>query len=169
MATRYLKKARKAAGSETSDVQNVVREMLTAIERRGEAAVRDYAATLDNWKGEILVSPDDVECRTRRWRSPRPTGIAHYESTSKRHSSSPEAWSRYGVNANAIAPGFFETALTATVFNEPLCARAMAERTCIGRNGELEDLAGPAVFLASSASDYVTGQTIFVDGGFSAG
>jgi len=80
-----------------------------------------------------------------------------------------EAWSRHGVNTNAIAPGFFNTALTAPVFNDPARARAMAERTFIGRNGDLKDLAGTAVFLASPASDYVTGQTIFVDGGFSAG
>ena len=45
----------------------------------------------------------------------------------------------------------------------------MAERTLIGRTGELADLAGAAIFLASRASDYVTGQTIFVDGGMSAG
>ena len=45
----------------------------------------------------------------------------------------------------------------------------MAKRTFIGRNGELPDLRGAAVFLASRASDYVTGQTLFVDGGFSAG
>jgi NAD(P)-dependent dehydrogenase (short-subunit alcohol dehydrogenase family) len=45
----------------------------------------------------------------------------------------------------------------------------MAEGTFVGRNGELRDLRGTAVFLASPASDYVTGQTIFVDGGFSAG
>jgi gluconate 5-dehydrogenase len=45
----------------------------------------------------------------------------------------------------------------------------MADRTFIGRNGELPDVRGAAVFLASRASDYVTGQTIFVDGGFSAG
>lgn len=80
-----------------------------------------------------------------------------------------EAWSRHGVNANAIAPGFFNTALTAPVFNDPERAGQMAARTYIGRNGEPEDLAGTAIFLASRASDYVTGQTIFVDGGFSAG
>ncbi|MEW5708763.1 MAG: SDR family oxidoreductase [Pseudomonadota bacterium] len=80
-----------------------------------------------------------------------------------------EAWSRHGVNANAIAPGFFDTPLTAAVFDDPARARAMAERTFIGRNGELADLAGTAIYLASPASDYVTGQTIFVDGGFSAG
>lgn len=80
-----------------------------------------------------------------------------------------EAWSRFGVNANAIAPGFFATALTAPVVADPAKWRQMAERTMIGRNGELSDVAGTAVFLASRASDYITGQTIFLDGGFSAG
>jgi gluconate 5-dehydrogenase len=80
-----------------------------------------------------------------------------------------EAWSRFGVNANAIAPGFFATPLTAPLAGDPVRWRQMAERTMIGRNGELDDLRGAAVFLASRASDYVTGQTIFVDGGFSAG
>ena len=80
-----------------------------------------------------------------------------------------EAWSRGGVNANAIAPGFFATPLTAAVANDPVKWRANAERTFIGRNGELPDLAGTAIYLASRASDYVTGQTIFVDGGFSSG
>lgn len=80
-----------------------------------------------------------------------------------------EAWSRHGVNANAIAPGFFPTALTAPVVNDPQKWQANAERTFIGRNGALADLRGTAIFLASRASDYVTGQTIFVDGGFSAG
>ena len=80
-----------------------------------------------------------------------------------------EAWSRGGVNANAIAPGFFATPLTAAVANDPVKWKANAERTFIGRNGELPDLTGTAIWLASRASDYVTGQTIFVDGGFSAG
>ena len=80
-----------------------------------------------------------------------------------------EAWSRHGVNANAIAPGFFPTALTEPVVNDPERWQKMAESTFTKRNGELRDLRGTAVFLASRASDYVTGQTIFVDGGFSAG
>ncbi|HEX8013187.1 MAG TPA: SDR family oxidoreductase [Casimicrobiaceae bacterium] len=80
-----------------------------------------------------------------------------------------EAWSRHGVTANAIAPGFFATALTAPVANDPDKWEQTAERTFVGRNGELTDLWGTALFLASRASDYVTGQTIFVDGGFSAG
>ncbi|GMU73621.1 MAG: gluconate 5-dehydrogenase [Burkholderiales bacterium] len=80
-----------------------------------------------------------------------------------------EYWSRRGVTCNAIAPGFFPTPLTGPVFADPARARAMADRTMIGRNGELDDLAGTVVWLASDASAYVTGQTIFVDGGFSAG
>lgn len=80
-----------------------------------------------------------------------------------------EAWSRFGVNANAIAPGFFATALTAPVAADPARWQKMSDSTFIGRNGEVADLAGTAIFLASRASDYITGQTIFVDGGFSAG
>ena len=80
-----------------------------------------------------------------------------------------EAWSSRGVTANAIAPGFFATPLTAAVATDPVKWRANAARTFIGRNGELPDLAGTALYLASRASEYVTGLTIFVDGGFSAG
>lgn len=80
-----------------------------------------------------------------------------------------EAWSGKGVNANAIAPGFFATVLTAPVVSDPVRWQANAAKTFVGRNGELSDLAGTAIFLASAASNYVTGQTIFVDGGFSAG
>jgi NAD(P)-dependent dehydrogenase (short-subunit alcohol dehydrogenase family) len=79
-----------------------------------------------------------------------------------------EAWSRHGVNANAIAPGFFRTPLTAAVANDPARWAQLAERTFVGRNGALRDLRGTAIYLASRASDYVTGQIIFVDGGFSA-
>ncbi len=80
-----------------------------------------------------------------------------------------EAWSKHGVNANAIGPGFFATPLTAPVASDPVKWQAMADKTFIGRNGEFNDLRGAAIFLASRASDYVTGQMLFVDGGFSAG
>jgi NAD(P)-dependent dehydrogenase (short-subunit alcohol dehydrogenase family) len=77
-----------------------------------------------------------------------------------------EAWSRQGITCNAVAPGFFPTPLTAPVFNDTARAASLAERTCIGRNGRLEDLHGTAVFLCSEASAYVTGQILAVDGGF---
>ncbi|MEM9715967.1 MAG: SDR family oxidoreductase [Pseudomonadota bacterium] len=79
-----------------------------------------------------------------------------------------EAWSKDGINANAIAPGFIRTELTAAVFNDPDRAARNAAQTCIGRNGEPEDLNGPLLFFASKASDYVTGQIMMVDGGFTA-
>lgn len=79
-----------------------------------------------------------------------------------------EAWSRHGINCNAVAPGFFPTELTRPVFDDPGRRQWAAEHTAVGRNGEMADLAGIAVFLASRASDYITGQTIFVDGGFTA-
>ncbi|HYF06943.1 MAG TPA: SDR family oxidoreductase [Acetobacteraceae bacterium] len=79
-----------------------------------------------------------------------------------------EAWGRFGITCNAIAPGFFPTALTAPVFADPARAERLAAQTCLGRNGTLADLQGAAVFLCSPASDYVTGQILFVDGGFTA-
>lgn len=79
-----------------------------------------------------------------------------------------EAWSPRGVTCNAIAPGFFPTPLTEAVFADAGRSAANAAQTAVGRNGELADLYGAAVFLASDASAYVTGQTLPVDGGFTA-
>ncbi len=79
-----------------------------------------------------------------------------------------EAWSKDGITANALAPGFFPTELTAPVFGNSELADKNAQQTCIGRNGTMEDMAGPVLFLCSKASDYVTGQMLFVDGGFTA-
>jgi gluconate 5-dehydrogenase len=79
-----------------------------------------------------------------------------------------EAWSRDGINVNAIGPGFFRTELTAAVFNDPERAARNAAQTCIGRNGEPEDIDGPLLFFCSDASRYVTGQVLMVDGGFTA-
>jgi NAD(P)-dependent dehydrogenase (short-subunit alcohol dehydrogenase family) len=79
-----------------------------------------------------------------------------------------EAWSCDGITANAIAPGFFRTELTAPVFANPELAARNAAQTCIGRNGEVHDMNGPMMFFCSEASNYVTGQMLFVDGGYTA-
>ncbi|MEQ6203556.1 SDR family oxidoreductase [Sulfitobacter sp. HNIBRBA2951] len=79
-----------------------------------------------------------------------------------------EAWSRDGITANAIGPGFFPTELTAAVFDDPERAARNAAQTCAGRNGRMEDIDGPLLFLCSDASAYVTGQVLMVDGGFTA-
>jgi NAD(P)-dependent dehydrogenase (short-subunit alcohol dehydrogenase family) len=77
-------------------------------------------------------------------------------------------WSPHGITCNAIGPGFFPTALTAAVFDNAELAGRNAAQTCIGRNGKLTDLYGVTVFLASEDSSYITGQTLMVDGGFTA-
>lgn len=79
-----------------------------------------------------------------------------------------EAWSRFGINCNAIGPGYVPTGMTTTIFDGAQREQWAAGLTLIGRNSRLEDLRGVTLFLASRASDYVTGQTIFVDGGMSA-
>ena len=78
-----------------------------------------------------------------------------------------EAWSRHGVLCNAIAPGVVHTPLTDPVFADERKVAGHAARTMTGRNGVPTDFAGCAVFLASDASQSVTGQTLFVDGGYS--
>jgi len=79
-----------------------------------------------------------------------------------------EAWSAEGIVTNAIVPGFFPTELTAAVFDDADVAAHHAEMTAVGRNGELEDLDGATIFLASRAAAYVTGQLLAVDGGYTA-
>lgn len=79
-----------------------------------------------------------------------------------------QEWSPHGITCNAIGPGFFPTALTAQVFADAALAERHAAQTCIGRNGALDDLHGATVFLCSDASAYVTGQTLMVDGGYTA-
>ncbi|WP_042406820.1 SDR family NAD(P)-dependent oxidoreductase [Streptacidiphilus carbonis] len=78
-----------------------------------------------------------------------------------------EAWSPSGVTCNTLVPGFVMTPLNARLADDPEKVAALAARTMVGRNGLAEDFAGAAVFLASRASAYVTGQSVFVDGGLS--
>ncbi|MEU6813311.1 SDR family oxidoreductase [Streptomyces sp. NPDC046860] len=78
-----------------------------------------------------------------------------------------EEWSPYGVTCNTLVPGFVMTPLNARLSSDPEKVAALAARTMVGRNGLAEDFAGAAVFLAGGASAYVTGQSLFVDGGFS--
>ncbi len=79
-----------------------------------------------------------------------------------------EAWAPSGVCCNSVIPGFVATPMTREVASDPVRSAALAGRTMVGRNGQPADFEGVAVFLASGASDYVNGQMIFVDGGFSA-
>ncbi|NOY59444.1 MAG: SDR family oxidoreductase [Calditrichaeota bacterium] len=75
-------------------------------------------------------------------------------------------WAKYKINVNAIGPGYFETELTKPLVDDKAFTRWVKESTPIGRWGLPDELTGAAVFLASAASDFITGQTIYVDGGW---
>ena len=74
-------------------------------------------------------------------------------------------WARHGIQANALAPGYFATELNAALVADPRFTEWLCARTPAGRWGRVEELGGTAVFLASAASDFVNGQIIYVDGG----
>jgi NAD(P)-dependent dehydrogenase (short-subunit alcohol dehydrogenase family) len=77
-------------------------------------------------------------------------------------------WAPYNIRVNAIAPGFFPSEMTEAIFQNPGYLEYILKQTPLGRTGKPDDLKGVVVFLASSASEYVTGQTLFVDGGWTA-
>ncbi len=74
-------------------------------------------------------------------------------------------WARFGIQANGLGPGYFVTPLTQALHDDPAFDTWLRARTPAGRWGDVEELVGAAVFLASRASDFVNGQTIYVDGG----
>lgn len=74
-------------------------------------------------------------------------------------------WGRKGIRVNAIAPGVIETDFARALFENPKARKAIENSNCVGRLGQPDDVAGLAVFLASDAARFITGQTILVDGG----
>ena len=77
-------------------------------------------------------------------------------------------WARYGLQCNAIAPGYFDTPLNAALVQDPAFSAWLEQRTPAGRWGNVEELVGACVFLSSAASSFVNGHTLFVDGGITA-
>ncbi len=77
-------------------------------------------------------------------------------------------WAKYGLNCNAIAPGYFDTPLNAALVADPEFSAWLEKRTPAGRWGNVEELVGAAIFLASPASSFVNGHTLYVDGGITA-
>ena len=77
-------------------------------------------------------------------------------------------WARHGLQVNALAPGYFETPLNQALVDDPAFSDWLAKRTPAGRWGKVEELVGCAIFLASDASSFVNGTTVFVDGGITA-
>ncbi len=77
-------------------------------------------------------------------------------------------WARHGLQINAIAPGYFRTALNEALADDPAFSGWLEKRTPAGRWGDVGELVGAAVFLASDASSFVNGHTLYVDGGICA-
>ena len=78
-------------------------------------------------------------------------------------------WAPYNIQVNALAPGFIATDINRKAYENDKFKSWVESRTPVGRVGRSEDLAGTALFLAAAASDFVTGQVIYVDGGVMAG
>ena len=77
-------------------------------------------------------------------------------------------WAKYGLQCNAIAPGYFDTPLNAALVADPAFTAWLEKRTPAGRWGKVEELVGACVFLASDASSFVNGHVLYVDGGITA-
>jgi NAD(P)-dependent dehydrogenase (short-subunit alcohol dehydrogenase family) len=78
-------------------------------------------------------------------------------------------WGPHGITVNCLAPGWFRTDQNTVMYDDPDWVASLVERIPVGRPGRPTDLEGPVVFLASDASEYITGQTLLVDGGMSTG
>lgn len=74
-------------------------------------------------------------------------------------------WAKYGLQCNALAPGYFDTPLNAALVADPSFTAWLEKRTPAGRWGNVEELVGACIFLASSASNFVNGHILYVDGG----
>ncbi|MFB3904712.1 MAG: SDR family oxidoreductase [Acidobacteriota bacterium] len=75
-------------------------------------------------------------------------------------------WAQYRINVNAVGPGYFKTELTSPLHQDPAFNKWVLDRTPMKRWGEPQDLVGAVVFLSSSAADFITGQILYVDGGW---
>jgi|SRR5476649_430512 len=75
-------------------------------------------------------------------------------------------WAKQGIRVNGIGPGYFSTDMTQVFYQDPQWCEAMLSKIPLGRFGELDDVIGAAVFLSSDAARYITGQVLYIDGGY---
>ena len=156
---------------------------MTHREAAHELALEDWQAVIDlNLTATFALSQAFANERIAAHRPGKIINIGSLLSSTARRDNAPYAaskggillltkalavdWAAYDIHVNAIGPGYIETPLTKTLVEDPEFNGWVKERCPVGRWGKPSDLAGAAVFLASSASDFVTGQMIYVDGGW---
>ena len=141
------------------DWRDLMRTNLDSVYYVSKAVARHM---IPRGKGKI-INIGSVQCELAR------PGIAPYTASKGAVKNLTKGmcadWARHGLQVNAIGPGYFDTPLNKALVEDPAFDAWLRQRTPAGRWGRLEDLHGAAVFLASAASDFVNGQTIYVDGG----
>lgn len=142
--------------------ETLMRTNVTSVFYVGQAVARHMIA---RGKGKI-INIASVQTALAR------PGIAPYTTTKGAVGNLTKGmatdWAKYGLNCNAIAPGYFDTPLNKALVEDPEFSAWLEKRTPAGRWGEVEELVGACVFLASDAASFVNGHTLYVDGGITA-
>lgn len=141
------------------DWSEIIRTNLDSVFFVGTAVARHM---IPRGMGKI-INIGSVQCELAR------PGIAPYTATKGAVKNLTRGmcadWARHGMQINAIGPGYFETPLNRSLVEDPEFNAWLTKRTPAGRWGKVEELQGAAIFLASDASSFVNGQTLYVDGG----
>ncbi|MBK5933683.1 glucose 1-dehydrogenase [Rhodovulum imhoffii] len=147
---------------EPEDFDRLMRVNVNSVFYVGQAAARHM---IGRGSGKI-INIASVQARLAR------PGIAPYTASKGAVANLTRGmatdWAKYGLNCNAIAPGYFDTPLNAALVADPEFSAWLEKRTPAGRWGEVEELVGACIFLASDAASFVNGHTLFVDGGITA-
>jgi gluconate 5-dehydrogenase len=142
--------------------ERLLQTNIASVFHVGQAVARHMIA---RGRGKII---NIARCRPR---SPA-LGIAPYTATKGAVGNLTKGmatdWAKYGLNCNAIAPGYFDTPLNAALVADPAFSAWLEKRTPAGRWGKVEELQGACIFLASDAASFVNGHILYVDGGITA-
>lgn len=134
--------------------------MLTGVFELAQAAAR----VMDRQGGGKIINIASLNSFQGGWTIPAYAAAKH--GVAGLTKALANEWAARNINVNAIAPGYFATEMCAAILNDPVREPKIRERIPAGRWGRPEDLAGPLLFLASGASDYVHGHVLVVDGGW---
>lgn len=142
--------------------EKIIRTNVTSLFSAGQAVARHM---IGRGNGKIINIASVQTAMSRPGIAPYATSKGAVANLTKGMATD---WGPKGLQINAIAPGYFDTPLNAALVDDPEFSAWIARRTPAGRWGQLPELQGACIFLASNASSYVNGQTMFVDGGMTA-